>query len=182
MSYELSVIIPVYNVEKYIGECLDSVVNQSIGIDNIEVIVVNDATPDNSMDIINEYAEKYPSFKGISNKSNKGLGESRNIGLKYVTSDYVTFLDSDDFISQNAYEDSVSKIKKFGCDLLIYNWETYTGSDYVEPISVHQQNTLENKVIDDINQNPKLVFSTASWNKIYHKSLFCRRRQIISNA
>ena len=52
MSYELSVIIPVYNVEKYIGECLDSVVNQSIGIDNIEVIVVNDATPDNSMDII----------------------------------------------------------------------------------------------------------------------------------
>ena len=63
MSYELSVIIPVYNVEKYIGECLDSVVNQSIGIDNIEVIVVNDATPDNSMDIINEYVEKYPSFK-----------------------------------------------------------------------------------------------------------------------
>ena len=60
MSYELSVIIPVYNVEKYIGECLDSVVNQSIGIDNIEVIIVNDATPDNSMDIINEYAEKYP--------------------------------------------------------------------------------------------------------------------------
>lgn len=172
MSYELSVIIPVYNVEKYIGECLDSVVNQSIGIDNIEVIVVNDATPDNSMDIINEYVEKYPSFKVISNKSNKGLGESRNIGLKYVTSDYVTFLDSDDFISQNAYEDSVSKIKKFDCDLLIYNWETYTGSDYVEPISVHQQNTLENKVIDDINQNPKLVFSTASWNKIYHKSLF----------
>ena len=53
MSYELSVIIPVYNVEKYIGECLDSVVNQSIGIYNIEVIVVNDATPDNSMDIIN---------------------------------------------------------------------------------------------------------------------------------
>ena len=71
MSYELSVIIPVYNVEKYIGECLDSVVNQSIGIDNIEVIVVNDATPDISMDIINEYAEKYPSFKVISNKSNK---------------------------------------------------------------------------------------------------------------
>ena len=63
MSYELSVIIPVYNVEKYIGECLDSVVNQSIGIDNIEVIVVNDATPDNSMDIINEYVEKYLHLK-----------------------------------------------------------------------------------------------------------------------
>ena len=172
MSYELSVIIPVYNVEKYIGECLDSVVNQSIGIDNIEVIVVNDATPDNSMDIINEYAEKYPSFKVISNKSNLGPGESRNMALKEVSSDYVTYLDADDFISQNAYEDALSKINEFNADLLIYNWETYTGSDYVEPINIHQQNTLENKLITDIKQNPKLFLSTAPWNKIYHRSLF----------
>lgn len=172
MSYELSVIIPVYNVEKYIGECLDSVVNQSIGIDNIEVIVVNDATPDNSMDIINEYAEKYPSFKLISNKSNLGPGESRNMALKEVSSDYVTYLDADDFISQNAYEDALSKINEFNADLLIYNWETYTGSDYVEPINIHQQNTLENKLITDIKQNPKLFLSTAPWNKIYHRSLF----------
>lgn len=172
MSYELSVIIPVYNVEKYIGECLDSVVNQSIGIDNIEVIVVNDATPDNSMDIINEYADKYPSFKLISNKSNLGPGESRNMALKEVSSDYVTYLDADDFISQNAYEDALSKINEFNADLLIYNWETYTGSDYVEPINIHQQNTLENKLITDIKQNPKLFLSTAPWNKIYHRSLF----------
>lgn len=172
MSYELSVIIPVYNVEKYIGECLDSVVNQSIGIDNIEVIVVNDATPDNSMDIINEYAEKYPSFKVISNKSNLGPGESRNMALKEVSSDYVTYLDADDFISQNAYEDALSKINEFNADLLIYNWETYTGSDYVEPINIHQQNTLENKLITDIKQNPKLFLSTAPCNKIYHRSLF----------
>ncbi len=172
MSYELSVIIPVYNVEKYIEECLDSVVNQSLGIDNIEVIIVNDATPDNSMDKIKKYLEKYPSFKVVTNKTNKGLGESRNIGLKYVTSDYVTFLDSDDFISKNAYKDSISQIKESDSDLLIYNWESYTGSDYVGPASIHQQNTLENRVVDDIKKSPELIFSTASWNKIYHKSLF----------
>ena len=93
--YELSVIIPIYNVEKYVAQCLDSIVNQSIGIENIEVIIVNDATPDNSMEIVEKYASKYSSIKIINNEENLGLGESRNRGLKEVTSDYVTFVDSD---------------------------------------------------------------------------------------
>lgn len=172
MSYKLSVIIPVFNAEGYIKECLDSVVDQSLGIDNIEVIIVNDNSCDSTLDIISQYADKYPSFKLISNKSNLGPGESRNMALKEVSSDYVTYLDADDFISQNAYEDALSKINEFNADLLIYNWETYTGSDYVEPINIHQQNTLENKLITDIKQNPKLFLSTAPWNKIYHRSLF----------
>ncbi len=172
MSYELSVIIPVFNAEDYIKECLASVVDQSLGIDNIEVIIVNDNSCDSTLDIISQYTDKYPSFKLISNKSNLGPGESRNMALKEVSSDYVTYLDADDFISQNAYEDALSKINEFNADLLIYNWETYTGSDYVEPINIHQQNTLENKLITDIKQNPKLFLSTAPWNKIYHRSLF----------
>lgn len=172
MSYKLSVIIPVFNAEDYIKKCLDSVVDQSLGIDNIEVIIVNDNSCDSTLDIISQYTDKYPSFKLISNKSNLGPGESRNMALKEVSSDYVTYLDADDFISQNAYEDALSKINEFNADLLIYNWETYTGSDYVEPINIHQQNTLENKLITDIKQNPKLFLSTAPWNKIYHRSLF----------
>lgn len=172
MSYKLSVIIPVFNAEDYIKECLDSVVDQSLGIDNIEVIIVNDNSCDSTLDIISQYTDKYPSFKLISNKSNLGPGESRNMALKEVSSDYVTYLDADDFISQNAYEDALSKINEFNADLLIYNWETYTGSDYVEPVNIHQQNTLENKLITDIKQNPKLFLSTAPWNKIYHRSLF----------
>lgn len=172
MSYKLSVIIPVFNAEDYIKECLDSVVDQSLGIDNIEVIIVNDNSCDSTLDIISQYTDKYPSFKLISNKSNLGPGESRNMALKEVSSDYVTYLDADDFISQNAYEDALSKINEFNADLLIYNWETYTGSDYVEPINIHQQNTLENKLITDIKQNSKLFLSTAPWNKIYHRSLF----------
>lgn len=172
MSYKLSVIIPVFNAEDYIKECLDSVVDQSLGIDNIEVMIVNDNSCDSTLDIISQYTDKYPSFKLISNKSNLGPGESRNMALKEVSSDYVTYLDADDFISQNAYEDALSKINEFNADLLIYNWETYTGSDYVEPINIHQQNTLENKLITDIKQNPKLFLSTAPWNKIYHRSLF----------
>ncbi len=172
MSYKLSVIIPVFNAEDYIKESLDSLVNQSLGIANIEVIIVNDNSSDNTLKIINNYLDKYPSFKLISNKTNLGPGESRNIALNEVTSDYVTYLDADDFISQNAYEDSLLKIEEFNIDLLIYNWKTYTGSDYVEPINIHQQNTNENMLIADIKDYPKLFLSTAPWNKIYHKSLF----------
>lgn len=172
MSYRLSVIIPVFNAEKYIWESLESVVNQSLGINNIEVIIVDDNSSDNTLNIINEYLMKYPSFKLITNENNLGPGESRNKALKEVTSDYVTYLDADDFISENAYEDALSKINKFDVDLLIYNWETYTGSDYVEPINIHQQNTKENKLIENIKDYPKLFLSTAPWNKIYHKSLF----------
>lgn len=172
MTYEISVIIPVYNVENYIKQCLDSVVNQTLGIDNIEVIIVNDATPDNSMDIVNEYQNNYPSIKVINNEKNMGLGESRNIGLSHVTSDFVTFLDSDDFISLNAYEDSINKLKDSNCDLLIYNWEFFTDDGHVEPPSIHNQNTNKNIILNDISNFPEIFLVTSAWNKIYHKSLF----------
>lgn len=172
MSHEISVVIPVYNVEQYIRQCLDSIVNQTLGIENIEVIIVNDQTQDNSMDIINEYASKYPSFKIITNDVNKGLGESRNAGLENVTSDYVAFVDSDDFISDNTLKDSLLKIKESNADLLIYNIKTYTGNEFIEEESVHNQNFSENLLVDNIGNYPKLFFSTSACNKIYHKSLF----------
>ena len=172
MKTVLSVIIPVYNVESYIKECLDSIVNQTIGIENIEVIIVNDKTPDNSMDIVMEYAKEYPSFKIINNEVNKGLGESRNIGLSHATSDYVTFVDSDDFISLNTYEDVLNKINEFNVDLLIYSWETYDGNKVIQTNNIHHQGFRENTLIDDINNFPEVFFLTSAWNKIYHKSLF----------
>lgn len=172
MSYELSVIIPVYNVERYIEQCLDSVVNQSLGIDNIEVIVVNDQTPDNSMAVVEKYAEKYPSIKIVTNEVNKGLGLSRNAGLSNATSDYVTFLDSDDFISLNTFENSINKLKESNCDLLIYNWKVFTDGGPEEPLNIHNQNTDEDKIIEDISEFPEIFLLTSACNKIYHKSLF----------
>lgn len=170
--YELSVVVPVYNVEKYIGKCLDSIVNQSLGIENIEVIIVNDATPDNSMEVVGEYATKYPSIKIISNEVNLGAGESKNKGLKEVTSDYVTFVDADDFISENTYEDCLKKIKTSNCDLLMYNLEFYREDGKTEPFSIHKPYFNENEIITDFKDFPEFAFMTSSVNKIYHKRLF----------
>lgn len=171
MSYKISVIIPIYNVEKYIGECLDSIVNQTLGIENIEVIAVNDCTPDNSMDIVKEYAKKYPSIKIVEHERNQGQGIARNTGLKHVNSDYITFIDSDDFISENTYEVTLNKFREHGCDLVIYKYKLFSKSGKEYPIDIHQEIYRKNALIEDIKDTPEIIFATSPCNKIYPKKL-----------
>jgi len=93
-----SIIIPIYNVEKYLDKCLNSVLNQEY--DNFEVIMVNDGTKDNSEKIMQKYSKKDKRFKSY-NKENGGLSSARNYGLNYTTGDYLIFLDSDDYIEKD---------------------------------------------------------------------------------
>lgn len=97
-----SIIIPVYNVEKYIRKCLESIYNQTYS--NYEVIIVDDGSEDNSKLVIDEYIKKDNRFK-CHNKDNGGLSDARNYGLKYVTGDYILFVDSDDYIDDNLLEE-----------------------------------------------------------------------------
>lgn len=113
---KVSVIIPVYNVEKYLRRCLDSVVNQTYK--DIEVILVNDGSPDNSKEICEEYVAKYSNIQLI-NQKNAGLGAARNTGLQYITGDAVTFVDSDDWIELDAIEYSVASMKKSDADIVV---------------------------------------------------------------
>lgn len=98
---ELSIIIPVYNVEKYIRRCLDSIYNQNIPYENFEVIIVNDGTPDKSMEIVNEYINLHKNIKLI-NQTNQGLSIARNNGLALANGKYVWFIDSDDWIKKDS--------------------------------------------------------------------------------
>lgn len=96
-KYKISIILPIFNLEDYLYRSLDSIVNQTIGVENLEVIMVNDASTDNSKQIIDEYSKKYENFIAIHKPNNSGhAAEPRNIGLKYVTADYVMFFDPDD--------------------------------------------------------------------------------------
>ena len=107
---KVSVIVPVWNVEKYLEKCLDSLVNQTLK--EIEIIVVNDESPDNSQKIIDKYVKKYPKkIKALSQK-NGGQGSARNHGLKYATGEYIGYVDSDDYIEKNMYELMYNKAKK----------------------------------------------------------------------
>ena len=98
---KVSVIVPVYNVEKYIKKCLDSLVNQTLN--GVEIIVVNDGSPDNSQKIIDEYTKKYKNVKSYI-KENGGLSDARNYGIKKATGEYISFVDSDDYIRNDMLE------------------------------------------------------------------------------
>ena len=100
---KLSIIIPVYNVEKYISRCLDSLLQQDIPYSEYEVIVVNDGSPDNSAAIVAEYEKKYPNIVHII-KENGGPSSARNEGLKVAKGEYIWFVDADDWIQKNCFK------------------------------------------------------------------------------
>jgi glycosyltransferase involved in cell wall biosynthesis len=99
---KISIIVPVYNVEKYLRRCLDSIINQTL--QDIEIIVVNDCSPDNSQTIIDEYALKDTRIKCILHKENLGLGGARNTGIQAAKGEYIGFIDSDDWVAENMFE------------------------------------------------------------------------------
>lgn len=104
-KYKFSVVIPVYNVEKYLAETLDSVIGQTIGFEkNIQIILVNDGSPDNSEAICKEYRKKYPNNIVYVVQENAGVSAARNTGIPYIEGKYVNFLDSDDCWEKDAFE------------------------------------------------------------------------------
>src|SRR5690554_3902513 len=99
---EISIIIPVYNVEKYISRCLDSILNQTF--QDFEIILINDQTPDNSIKIAEEYAQQDTRIKILHNEENSGAGWSRMVGYSNALGEYITFCDPDDYLPENALE------------------------------------------------------------------------------
>lgn len=113
---EVSVIVPVYNVEKYIEKCLNSLVNQTLK--NIEIIIVNDGTKDNSEEIIKKIMEKYPQKIVYLKKENGGLSDARNYGIPYAKGEYIAFLDSDDYVEKDIYKEMYELAKKENSDMV----------------------------------------------------------------
>ena len=115
-NIKVSVIVPVYNVEKYIRQCLESIINQTYK--NLEIIVVNDGTKDNSMKIVEEYLSD-ERIKVI-NKENGGIASARNRGIDEATGEYISFVDSDDWLELNTYEKLVEIIVDE--DIIVFNY------------------------------------------------------------
>jgi glycosyltransferase involved in cell wall biosynthesis len=155
-KYKFSVIIPIYNVEEYIEETIISVIHQSIGFkNNIQMILVNDGSPDNSEEICLKYAEKYPENIKYIKKENGGVSSARNLGIDYIEGKYVNFLDSDDKWEKTAFkkvydffEENYDEIDSVSCPLEYF--EAMTGMGH--PLNFKFD---ANKVIDiheDYNQ------------------------------
>ena len=131
---KISLIIPVYNVEKYVEKCLRSCINQDLSKDEYEIIVVNDGSPDGSLEIVQRIAAQEPNIKVIS-QENQGLSMARNNGLAQAQGDYVWFIDSDDWIEENCLKEIADKCEAEQLDLLQiqYKLAYEDGRDPVTP-------------------------------------------------
>ena len=139
-NIKVSIIIPVYNVENYLEECLSSALNQTLK--DIEVIAVNDGSTDNSLNILNKYNNN--PILNIISQTNKGLSEARNTGLKYATGEYIMFLDSDDFIDLDMCEKLYNKAKSLNCSLVICDMLKYWNEKKTQPYNYLSTN--ENQI------------------------------------
>lgn len=114
----VSVIVPIYNVERYLNQCVDSILSQTY--DKLEVILVDDGSPDNCGKICDDYANKDERIKVI-HKKNGGLSSARNAGLNVISGDYVSFVDSDDWLAKDTYEYCLKKLGENGCDAILFD-------------------------------------------------------------
>ena len=119
---KVSIIVPVYNVEKYLCQCLESLVHQTLT--DIEIICVNDGSTDNSLGILNKYAQLDSRIKVFSQK-NQGVSSARNLGLEKVNGEYITFVDSDDWIELNACEILYNTAQERNTDILLCSYYNY---------------------------------------------------------
>lgn len=121
----LSIIIPVYNVEAYLSQCLDSVYRQDISEDEYEVICVDDCSPDKSLQILETYAAAHKNLTIVKNVENRKLGGARNAGMDIASGRYVMYIDSDDFIEDNVLGRLCSIAEQDDLDILHYDYETF---------------------------------------------------------
>ena len=169
----VSVIIPVYNVEKYLKKCIESITNQTYK--NIEIILVNDGSTDNSYRICQEFSEKDTRIV-LLNKQNGGLSDATNYGLKFATGDYVVFVDSDDYVKSNYVESLYRMITKYKVDVVACEYSEVSESGKVlkevhfnEPQNI---NKLSGKRFLQYLYEDNYVANVVAWNKIYKRSLF----------
>ena len=116
MNYTISIVVAVYNAEKYLHKCIGSVLKQTYK--EFELVLVNDGSTDTSKRIIEEYIENYPDKIKLFNKENGGLSSARNTGLAHVSGKYVCFLDADDYFEEHYLENLVSVAEEYQCDMV----------------------------------------------------------------
>lgn len=132
MNRRLSIVIPFYNVERYISECLDSVFDQNIPLSEYEVICVNDGSPDNSRNIVLDYMKRYPNLRLIEHDKNRKLGAARNTGRTIAQGDYIWNVDSDDKIVPNCLSRLLQVCEENNLDVLEFRPVSFCGDELNE--------------------------------------------------
>ncbi len=176
----LSIIVPFYNVEKYISKCLDSLLDQNFN--DYEIICINDCSPDNSREIVLEYSAKHKNIKLIEHKTNKKVGGARNTGLMQAKGKYIWFVDSDDYIEPNSLNQLVNTCTTNDLDVLAFNIKTVTDDGSIiqneNAFKKYQTETLNGSIFLDYTFGNQLIFNLG----YPYRAIFQKKHLININA
>lgn len=170
-SVKVSIIVPVYNTDKYLDKCLNSLLNQTHK--NIEIICINDGSVDNSLAILNQFKQRDKRIKVI-NKQNEGVSIARNVGLSFATGEYITFVDSDDYVTNQFVEKPLNKILKTNADIVVFRNYLDDG-DIIPKIKPERLDYLSK--VDFVEKEDIVPFLDFIWNKLY-RSDFLKQNNI----
>lgn len=173
MSPKIAVVVPVYKAENFIDRCIESLLQQTFS--DIKVICVNDASPDDSIKILNDYAKKDDRVVVIEHKENKGAGAARNTGLNYIFKnipdvEYISLIDADDRIEKNTYERAYSEAKKSNADILNFNFLPSTYWQYKTEATADPIDYVGN-CVEAIFDHKEFYTFIVCWSKLYRREL-----------
>lgn len=173
MEAKIAVVVPVYKAEKFIRKCIDSLLNQSF--EDIIIVCVNDSSPDNCAEILNDYAKQDERIIVINNEVNKGAGAARNTGLDYIYEnlpevEYISLIDADDRIELNTFEKAYSEAKKCNADILNWNFLPSTYWQY-KTEATNDVIDYEGNCLEALFEHKEFYTFIVCWSKLYKKEL-----------
>lgn len=182
MKTRISVIIPIYNVQEFLEECIDSVLNQTINQmpltdgykRNLQIILVDDGSTDDSAAISKKYEEKYENVE-YRYEENQGLGHARNYGCEFAEGDYIIFLDSDDVVPADAYQFMYNAAVTNDSDMTIGAVQRFNSKGCWSS-NIHNIAFSGTDLVSHISKNPNLFYDTTSWNKLIRRSFWVAKR------
>lgn len=163
---KLSVIVPCYNVEAYLSKCIDSIINNKVK--DMEIILINDGSKDKTLEIINEYNNKYSDIITVIDQKNQGLSMARNAGIKIARGEYISFVDSDDYIESGMYQEMLNKASEKNFDIVCCGVNVVYPNNTLKVGPGFENDCYDKESIKSIMN----IWYTAAWNKIYKKELF----------
>ncbi|AZT99661.1 bifunctional glycosyltransferase/CDP-glycerol:glycerophosphate glycerophosphotransferase [Brevibacterium linens] len=166
----LTVVVPAYNVEKYLKACLDSILSQSYS--NLDVLVVDDGSVDRTADVADSFAAKHKRLRVI-HQANAGLGAARNVGLQHSTSEFITFVDSDDIVPPGTYERAMDSLLQTGSDVCISSVSRFDSKNRWVPFWVALAHE-EDKYGILGSDFPPIMWDVFAWNKVYRRNTWDR--------
>lgn len=171
----VSVVVPIYNVEPYVEQCLRSIMYQTY--ENLEIICVDDCGQDNSMDIVKTLVKEDSRIKIVRHKKNKGLGGARNTGLKKASGEYMLFIDSDDWIEKDCVEEVVNVMNKTGVDSAWFKAQFWLENEQkTAPMDFCSYFMNLNEGYININENNLSSFPLITWNKAYRRDFLLKHK------